>query len=217
MSLLTLAQDEPSAPPLTPADFLMPDELREWQSFTSAKRKREWLGGRLCAYGCARQLIRSWQNSTRNWRLANAEDGCPLWQGDIPEILRETRISISHGGGYALALMARLPVGADVQPRQAKVERVAGQFAHPEEKDILARLASGENSLTRLTLLWSAKESLRKAAVGLPAFLDMRLVDGRRENDGWGLTLTWQKGAREATVAALLYDDHAFAFCLLDK
>jgi 4'-phosphopantetheinyl transferase EntD len=222
MSLLPLAEDEP---PLAPIGFLRPDELRQWQSFASDKRKREWLGGRLCAYGCARRLARLWQDEkpamndfqVRDWWLANAEDGRPCWQGNIPEALWKTHISISHGGGYALAVMARLPVGVDVQPCQAKVERVAAQFANRQEENILTRLAPAEDRPTRLTLLWSAKESVRKATDDLPPFLAMRLIHGKREKDGWRLTLTWQEGERETTVAATLHDGHAFAFCLLEE
>ena len=224
MSLLPLTKD---GAPLNPTDFLRPDELGEWQSFASGKRRQEWLGGRLCAYDRARWLTNPTGDTApfpvRDWRLANAEDGHPFWQGNIPEFLHGTNISISHGGGYALAVTARSPVGADVQLCSTKVERVAEQFAARQEENILTRLAPEEDRLNRLTLLWSAKESLRKAAclsgqaTGPPAFLAMRLTAGRREIHGWSLILAWQQTGHEVSVAATLHDGHAFAFCLLEE
>jgi 4'-phosphopantetheinyl transferase EntD len=219
ISLLPLTED---GPPLALADFLRPDERHHWQSFASGKRQREWLAGRICAYDCARRLLtakclaETAQPSGRDWWLANSEDGRPYWQGKVPEVLRGTDISISHGGGYALAIIAPPSVGADAELCAPKVERVAAQFAHPEEEQTMARLALKENRLARLTLLWSAKESLRKAAAALPAFLAMRLIDGNRLEHGWRLTLAWEAG-KKATVAATLHDDHAFAFCLMEK
>ena len=207
--------------PLAATDFLRPDEVRKWQSFASDKRGREWLAGRLCTYGCAWQLAGPWPKekdfSARNWWLANADDGRPFWQGNVPEDLRGTNISLSHGGGYALAALARLPVGVDVQPCQAKVEKVAAQFATDEEEKTLVQLMPADERLARLTLLWSAKETLRKAAPDLPAFLAMHLVDGRRQNEGWWLTFTCQGKTGETTVAATMHDGHAFAFCLLEE
>jgi len=93
---------------------------------------------------------------------------------------------------------------------------VAAQFVNPEEEHTLNRFMPADDRLARLTLLWSAKESLRKAAPGLPAFLAMRLLDGRRNHDGWRLTFVWEPGKRQTTVAAMLHDGHAFAFCLLE-
>jgi len=216
VSLLPLAKDEP--PPIAAADFLRPDELGRWQSFTSDKRKREWLGGRLCAYDCARRLTAQSEEpfQTRNWWLAADENGRPCWQGNVPPALRDMDISLSHGGAYALALVAPGCAGVDVEACRGKVERVAAQFCHQEEEDSLTRLMPEQDRLVRLTLLWAAKESLRKAATGLPGFLAMSLSGGYSMKAGWRLTLAWKAGC-QATVAAMPHDGHAFAFCLLEK
>jgi len=219
ISLLPLTKDRPQP---SFADFLSPEEWRHWQSLASDKRQREWLAGRICTYDCAQRLLATQypdetaRFSARDWWLANGEDGRPFWQGNAPAILRDLDISLSHGGGYALAIIASSRVGADVQPCLPKVERVAAQFAHPEEEDTLARLLPEQERLARLTLLWSAKESLRKAATALPGFLAMRLTDGNRADNGWQLTLTWED-REKAPVAATLHDGHAFAFCLLEE
>ena len=219
ISLLPLTKDQPQP---SFADFLRPEERHHWQSLASDKRQREWLAGRICAYDCARRLLatkypdEAARFSVRDWWLDNGEDGRPFWQGNAPAILRDLDISLSHGGGYALAIIAPPRVGADVQPCLPKVERVAAQFAHPEEEDTLARLLLEQDRLTRLTLLWSVKESLRKAATALPGFLAMRLTDGNRVDNGWQLMLTWE-ARQKATVAATLHDGHAFAFCLLEE
>ncbi|HBT96748.1 MAG TPA: hypothetical protein DEB25_03450 [Desulfobulbaceae bacterium] len=263
VSLLPLVSDGPPSA-VAPADFLRPDELRQWQSFASNKRKREWLGGRLCAYNCARWLIaarkktsgnnyesviarnettkksttmpdtgvekdhrffRSVCNdvavkecfSARDWWLAADENGRPFWQGNLPEALSGMDISLSHGGAYALAIIATRRVGADVEACRTKVQRVAAQFCHLAEEERLARLIPQQDRLARLTLLWSAKESLRKAATGLPGFLAMRLTDGSHIGDGWRLVLTWGATGRQSTVATTLHDGHAFAFCFLEE
>jgi phosphopantetheinyl transferase len=219
ISFLPLTQD---GPPLPLADFLRPDERRQWQSFASGKRQREWLGGRICAYDCARRLAARPEEAfqARDWWLTGDENGRPFWQGNVPQALRGMDISLSHSGAYALAITAPGRVGADVEACRPKVERVAARFCHAEEEDTLARLAPERDRLARLTLLWSAKESLRKAATGLPGFLAMRLVDGNRSDHGWRLSLAWAPapGAeKQAAVAATLFDGYAFAFCLLEK
>jgi phosphopantetheinyl transferase len=201
---------------------LAPDESRRWQGFTSEKRKREWLAGRLCAYACARDILGPEYEplfAVRDWRLENDANGRPRWSENAPEILRATDISISHGGEYAVAMAAARRLGVDAQPCLAKITRITALFAHAGEEALLAAALPDQDRIIRLTVLWSAKESLRKAA-GLPAFLDMRLTDCKTINGGWRLRLiAWLQTAapQTATVAATLRDNHALAFCLLDE
>ena len=73
-------------------------------------------------------------------------------------------IAISHSGPMAASLAANLPCGFDIQESGVRIQRVRERFAAPEEEDILnASLPHKSFTETeRLTLLWAAKEAVRK-------------------------------------------------------
>jgi len=69
--------------------------------------------------------------------------------------------SISHCGDYAAAIVSSTErVGIDVELLTPRVEKIKHKFLHPEELTMVEQ--STADTITLLTLLWSAKEALFK-------------------------------------------------------
>ena len=113
------------------------------------KRKAEHLAGRLAAFH-ALQL----HNLRHIPDIGDSRQ--PLWPQDVYG-------SISHSGTTALAVVAKHPVGVDLEsiftPEIAN--EVVGSVVTPDERRVLE--ASGLPFELALTLAFSAKESLYKA------------------------------------------------------
>jgi phosphopantetheinyl transferase len=142
--------------------LLSPDEARLLRGFTYPKRRLEWLGGRLAAkHGLSGLLLTEPAPACRYRDLSLLPDasGRPVLhdfqpQGPIPAV------SISHSRDYAAALVvATGDCGIDIQHKSAQLAKVQERFAAAEE---LALLHGIDDPHTRLGLLWTAKEAVKK-------------------------------------------------------
>ncbi len=163
--------------------FLTEGELTTYQGFTNSKRKLHWLGGRVAA----KKTIITLMQKQLQWHdivISRLDSGRPL--ATVTGDLFQTDISISHSGGLAGAIaVTEGHCGIDIQIVAQKVNRVAPRFSTEKEISLLQNSVPGTTE-ERLTLLWAAKESIRKAAgtEKLPGFLQINLI-GISENDGW--------------------------------
>lgn len=208
---------------LDPAQFLGPAEQATLAGFTFAKRRLEWLGGRLAAKAAAL----AWEGQPlavaglAGWRVVSAPDGRPGLQRvgaspDGPKL--ELSISHSHGLAAALVVTAR-PCGLDLQKVTDTVVRVRERFCSETEGALLRDGWVGHEGREelRLTLLWAAKEAVRKGRGGvpLPGFLVMRLLSIELLGEqGWCFRLA-VAGAAEYPVVLLLTGDFAWAVCVV--
>lgn len=149
------------------ATYLTPCERERWAAFTFAKRRGEWLGGRLAAKLAAMALLAGSPQPPLTAQALSIEteaSGRPFLEGqpDRPGLLPE--ISISHSGNLAGALaVSGHSCGLDLQKITPKAITVRDRFASPAERALLRAALPALNEETALTLLWSAKEALRKA------------------------------------------------------
>lgn len=164
--------------------FLDSIEQTRLRAFPFAKRQREWLGGRIAAKRAAMDLWPanlSGQSAYHALRVENDPTGRPyLVRQGQPNVSASSElhhraslpeISITHSGGVAAALAVdSYPCGIDVQRITAKAITIRERFALPAEQAILKAAASLRDTgeAEALTLLWSAKESLRKAIACQP-------------------------------------------------
>lgn len=180
--------------------YLRADELGRWTGFRHEKRRTEWLGGRLAAKWAATGIL---GETTVDWQglvIRNEEDGRPYVSMETHAVA--PFISISHSGHMAAALAANLPCGLDIQQPGANILRVKKRFAVREEEDILtASLPEAFTETKRLTMLWAAKEAVRKLVRASPllGFMEIRLLAGH----GGGtpqdpLALTFASGREQA-------------------
>ncbi len=204
--------------------YLGSDELGRWTGFSQKKRRSEWLGGRLAAKWAAAELL---GETTVDWQglsIRNEEDGRPYVATETQSVV--PLISISHSGPLAAALAANLPCGFDIQQPGANILRVKKRFALREEEDILtASLPEAFTETKRLTMLWAAKEAIRKAVRAHPllGLLEIRLISG---HGGCGapqapLALTFASGRKQddcppnISVLCFFADNLAWAMACL--
>ena len=208
---------------------LTPTELERFAQFTYPKRKLEWLGGRMVAkYAAISVAAIHDSDETSAWQgleVAAAADGRPFLRIARAPDRKLPDISISHSHGLAAAMAAaEARCGVDIQKVTESVIKVQKKFAAPAEVDILQGLAGCGPEASQLTLLWAAKEALKKA-VGtraLPGFMEMKLCGTATDTNGdfgdyfiFDFNLPARPAGRAtdtSSVAVLFYEEHVLAF-----
>ncbi len=164
---------------LEPGFFLADSEQEQFRRYQYEKRSLEWLGGRLAAKKAILEQTGqkpTWKNMLK-WPVATDKNGRPFFGSQDADHLR---LSISHSGVLAGAMVVSgRECGLDLQQISSATVRVKEKFCSPAEDDIISHLRSAGKPDAGLTLLWSAKEALRKARGGHPltGFQDMTLVE----------------------------------------
>ena len=205
-------------------------ELDLLSKFASAKRKREWLGGRLAAkYAAARLLeqVKSQKNNlhwSRNTILTD-KNGRPFLSANKENATQPCDISISHSDSMAAAMAVdKGCCGIDIQKISPKIIKVIDRFCTQNEMDILQDFfpVEPERQAGPLTKLWAAKETLRKASCmsSLPGFLKLELIEITAapldmEPDSWGFVFNWKNPDglihKKCTVGVTQIADYALA------
>jgi len=216
----------------TTAKYLHDRERRRLESLGSRKRRLEWLGGRIAAKYAAGRFVGGLpgNGSWLDFVVSANGQGKPFLeaaQGRKDAFVPE--ISISHSGGQAMAMAAKMPCGIDLQQCTSTVLRVAGRFSAADERSLLANCPSlaTQEEANRLTLLWSAKEAIRKMVAIQPliGFMELELVNVTGPWEGQeGLLLDFtcarhkglMGGPGHLKVMALLDEDFAVAVTIND-
>jgi phosphopantetheinyl transferase (holo-ACP synthase) len=209
-------------------------EMNLLKRFTYAKRKREWLGGRLAAKYAAARLIDRVQpgQHTLRWEdfsILADENGRPAITAADTTGYPIPDISISHSGTFASALAVHRGFGGlDLQENTPRVMRVKNRFCNAGEERILQNSspATPQDFSIPLTKLWAAKEALRKVAriQTLPGFLEMELVEiSYDEHDKtlpWNFIFRIKPSAgffrKSLNVAVTSLENYALAVTLVD-
>ena len=142
--------------------LLTPVERDRFARYHHPKRRLEWLGGRLAAKHCLRQLAAAGLIAAipplEQTILADAHGRPGVdWTGRTGT---PPALSISHCRGYAAALACTgSACGLDIEPVAPRLANVQARFTTPEEVALLHALPE---PLTRLAVLWTAKEAVKK-------------------------------------------------------
>ncbi|MEW6595316.1 MAG: 4'-phosphopantetheinyl transferase superfamily protein [Thermodesulfobacteriota bacterium] len=217
MVLLDLS---PLAAPLGPAQLaalLSAGEEARYHAFQYPKRRQEWLGGRLAAKAAVCELLATFGSVPPPSALTIGADGAGKPRLELPGLPRPVHLSLSHSAGCAAAMACFQPCGIDLQAVGPTVGRVKQRFALPGEEAILAAAAGHHPETVRLTLLWAAKEAIRKMVPlpPLPGFRDIVLIEAQPA--GAGHLFLFSAGEichnahRPLRVAAALLDNYALA------
>ena len=153
------------------ARLLSPAELERFAAFRLEKRRREWLGGRLAIKQALLRLTGE-DKDVRTISILPDEHGRPRLTMSRPAPVPS--ISISHSGTSAVAMASRArSCGVDVQEIVPRIERLADHIGEPAELALLAGAIAGANNAARLTMLWAAKEAVKKSLLpDQPAFFN---------------------------------------------
>jgi len=199
--------------PDTPAHLLSPGENALFQRFRLDKRRLEWLGGRVAAKHCIHQLLAPDASPSLFHQysiLSNTHGGPRLEQTTCQDVA----LSISHSRGYAAAVACRSgSCGIDVQYLTPKLAAVADRFTHEDELDLISPLSA---PLTRLGLIWTAKEAVKKCLLAdHPSFLGrIRLtwIEHDQKSSLWTAQCRIsQPAVMAATVRIAEMDNHLVA------
>lgn len=199
---------------LEPADYLAPEELATYHQFKYQKRQLEWLGGRLAA---KQAVLRATEQeitgpAMREWSICADVHGKPFFVKSTGKNLPALSISHSHGKALAMTTENR-DCGLDLQKISAATIRVKEKFCTPaEEKTVMALTLPDNIEATGLTLLWAAKEALRKARGGHPptGFTAMQLTEVLSlSSHCWLFTMRLQN--ENHLVPAFFHEDFAVA------
>jgi 4'-phosphopantetheinyl transferase len=210
-------QRQLAANALDPAEYLAPPELAAYQKFKYQKRKIEWLGGRLAAKQAVLRLQKQQPTpgAMRDWPISADEHGKPFFHKQTGG---PAGLSISHSHGLALAMAVQgLDCGLDIQQISPATIRVKEKFCNRTEERILSSHVRPEaNQATGLTMLWAAKEALRKARGGHPltGFTAMQLTEAVCPNNEFWLLKMQVKNERHL-ISSFFYRDFAIALCVV--
>lgn len=140
------------------------------------KRQREYATVRYCARQALAEL------GFPPVPLPRGERGAPQWPAGVIG-------SLTHCDGYRAAAVARtgalLSLGIDAEPHAELPEGVLSLVARPEERALLAELATADPDVCWDRLLFCAKEAVYKAWYPLARrFLDFPEASVRLVGDG---------------------------------
>ncbi len=144
------------------AQLLSEAELDFFQQLRHAKRRREWLGGRIAAKAAllAPRDMAAFTEQAKSLTILPDAQGRPVVSGGADGLA----LSITHSGGYAAALAAHGPsCGIDLQIISAKLPSLTKYFATAAELDLLAGRPELGGEIAALTMLWAVKEAVKKS------------------------------------------------------
>jgi len=201
-------------------EVLSVTEQERYQGFRYPKRQQEWLGGRIAAKAAVQELLaRLGFASPAATALVIASDHNGKPRIAFTGLPRTVHISISHSHGQAVAMASLRPCGIDLQYFTPTTARVREKFATTAEEKILAATLGKQPEITRLTLLWSAKEAIRKIApiTPLPPFQAMTLSAVQPAGAEYLFLFSAPEICHNAhlRVVATVLDDYALAASLL--
>lgn len=196
--------------------WLSEEEMHRHSSFKLEKRRNEWLSGRVCAKLAAAQMRHiSTGSGYKEVIVVNAPGGRPSLQVQGQDKSRSFDISISHSGKLAAAFLANDFCGVDIQETNETLLRVKERYCSTNDEIKLKIFFNSAPGATELNLLWSAKESIRKALshCHVPDFLALNL--SRIETippDLYALHFSY----RDQTVSTIcvVYKNYCLALCV---
>lgn len=198
------------------ATLLSPDEMDIFTSFSLPKRQIEWLGGRIAGKAAALLLCQDKLSTERMAAISilPRDDGSPQL---VPALAfaRQPVVSISHSKKFAAGMAAYASVcGVDIQKISRQMQRVSSRFAAPEEIILLAKKMPALNTIEHLSLLWSAKEALKKAILREQPVIFQGVLLKQIHVDGFiSLSLQYPgQKTRLARVEAVVLDEYILAF-----
>jgi phosphopantetheinyl transferase (holo-ACP synthase) len=210
--------------------MLHPREAALLGDYRFTKRRSEYLTGRICAKMAITDFLQLHKMPAiplnhSDIEIANTESGRPdIRIHAASAAVLEMDISISHSGNYGVALVTGSRCGIDLQMRQASLLRVREKYCRTEENKVLASFLPEYNPVTRLALLWSAKEAAKKALScwQMPGFLELQVTQLKSLSNSVVFYLRIRAGVnrqlpQEVSVVAGLFGDYALAICLVDE
>ncbi len=185
--------------------WLTDEERKQLAHFTFAKRKYEWLSGRICAKQAAISLLKTSDRfeslSAHDFSIIANPSGRPFLNlKQFPFRSADIDISISHSHDIAVGLAGHGRCGIDIQFFNETLFKVRHRFCADVEAAVLDQLPADE--LVQLGLLWVAKEAIRKCFSGsrIVGFRELKLFRAYEEHGYYNLQ--FQPGLEGITLSS---------------
>jgi 4'-phosphopantetheinyl transferase EntD len=210
--------------------LLHPNEVATLSGYKLPKRRSEYLTGRVCAKMAIQDFLSPSQipskpNILSEIEILNGVNGRPKVHihTDQADDLKMD-ISISHCGDYGVALAAEAKCGIDLQRQEAALLRVKDRYCSENEFRLLEDFLPDNDTATKLTILWAAKEAAKKALSywQMPGFLDLGVYKLEKSQDYIALSFHTPETDNQQTpkgvkVVAVTFGDYALAICLINE
>lgn len=211
--------------------LLNPNEIETLKRYKLLKRRSEYLTGRICAKMAIDNYLTHTEPSTTPVALTDIEiyakkDGRPFVHFHQPRRPQPViDISISHSGAYGVALASESTCGIDIQQQAETLLGVKNRYCTTIECSLLKDILPDDELLTRLTLLWAAKEAAKKALSywWMPGFLDLEVTGLEQKFTRCiGLSLTVKRSddrqvPHKIAVVTGTFRNYGLAICLINK
>lgn len=195
----------------TAALFLTPKERQQYGRLRHPRRRREWLGARVCLKTML--LRRGCVGDPIQCEIVKETSGRPrlCFAPGLP-LTAVYDCSLSHKARFACACassMANTRVGIDVERVSPRLARLAGAFV--SDRDLLIRTRPPE---VRLAVLWSLKEACSKAVgvgigIGLADVICRETAEGRHN--------LWIQHGRQLRARHFLHQGYVIALCFMKE
>ncbi len=221
---------EQSQPDSLSCELLHPKEAAILSGYKFPKRRSEYYAGRICAKLATQALFNLTNPHSIPLLLSEIEifntpsgrPGVRLHGANVN--LPRMDISISHSGDYGVAIASESKCGIDLQLQKATLLRVQEKFCNEIEYRLLETSIIDSETITRLTLLWAAKEAAKKALsqLKMPGFLDLEVWKVEKFTNCLMLFFRSpntenMEMPRQITVLADMFNDYALAVCLVTE
>ena len=210
------------------SELLHPKERATLDTYRLAKRRTEYLTGRICAKKAVHYFLSETSTSPDSLLLpeieiTNTSIGRPQIHLPWPQsVSLKIDISISHSGDYGSALAAESKCGIDLQLQKNALLHVQEKYCTASEFNLLEKSLVNCDVLSRLTVLWAAKEAGKKALSywQMPGFLDLQLCELTRYPGFLTVSLCISNRKNnhfpdQLTVVASMFENYALAICLV--
>lgn len=206
--------------------WLHEKEKSQLAGYVYPKRRREWLAGRICAKQALRTFLQhsakpSFTLEYNQCRVASEDSGRPYF-GLLPgRTSPSPHLSITHSKSLAAALVSTTHCGIDIQYPGEGLQRVKERFCSEEEEQQLQQTLPHLPQLSRLALLWTGKEAIKKmlSPAGIPGFEEIKLcsiTDTENTDTLLHFSIATMQGTSLPVIAGLLSNGYGMALCCLE-
>ncbi len=199
-------------------DWLSEEEKKHIGKYRFPKRSSEWLSGRIAAKAA---LLREQDFLQEKYEpgemtILADEHGRPIIMR--PQTVHVVQLSISHSDRYGVAMVSFQDCGVDIQKIESRIAKL-GDHIGTQQEIRMATKAVG-SLLEGLTLLWAAKEAIKKCCLyDRPGLCRASIVERiyPKEGNGRRLVCRLADGGLHQEVRAAFVGDYVLAWCGREK
>lgn len=210
--------------------LLHPKEREVLNGYKFAKRREEFLTGRICAKLAILNYFKCLNRKQvdiepQHIQILAEDSGRPIISPQSKLQHPSPEISISHSRGYAIATASITHCGIDIQYSSNTLLRVKEKYCTPIEDQILRQSLPSQREITRMTILWAAKEAVQKSCSHkkMPGFLELELIDIKSKSSVCATYYMHLQGKQDCSfsntynVITTLFKDYAIALCIKEE